>query len=180
MPFLKFSCSIGSCESPVISRLWTVYAFWAEAVGATAACHTRPISLQGGILRAAASSASWAQQMTFCRLQVAKKLNGLLGEPVVTDIRFSPRGWAEAAAGAKAAAFLAHPSTLPEELPVRIAGALPPDPLSAFARWEISVRLREAILPACLRCQIAAPLGEIERWGVCAFCFQKGKILSSP
>jgi len=173
VPFYRLSSFTALREAPAASRFCAISAFWAEAAGSGAASHTRPVSLQGELLRVAASSSSWAQQMTLCRHQVAQRLNGLLGEPVVRGIRFFPSHLPEVMRGGAAPPSPPHPSALPPAAAFGSAKTPASNPLSAFAQWQDSVREREALLPACPVCELSAPPGEIERWGSCVFCFQK-------
>ncbi len=49
---------------------------------------------------------------------------------------------------------------------------LPPtDPLTAFATWATRIHDRDQSLPSCPACGVAAPPGELDRWGSCAICF---------
>jgi predicted nucleic acid-binding Zn ribbon protein len=47
------------------------------------------------------------------------------------------------------------------------------DPQTAFRNWARAVRIQAQHLPLCPTCQIPAPPGELQRWGVCAPCAVK-------
>lgn len=61
---------------------------WAEVVGPENARHSRAVSLNGGTLLVQAESSVWAQELALHRTQILTRLNALLGEDVVNDIRF--------------------------------------------------------------------------------------------
>lgn len=61
---------------------------WDSAVGPRIAKNTRAKYVSGGILFVVAKSSVWANQLTFLRTSLIKKLNSLLGEDYIKDIRF--------------------------------------------------------------------------------------------
>jgi len=67
---------------------------WPEIVGATAAAHSRPAGLRGGVLLAEAEAGMWAQELSAQRGRYAAEINRLLGVQAVTEIRFRQiAGW---------------------------------------------------------------------------------------
>lgn len=67
---------------------------WSEIVGATAAAHSRPAGLRGGVLLAEAEAGVWAQELSAQRGRYAAEINRLLGAQAVTEIRFRQvAGW---------------------------------------------------------------------------------------
>jgi len=43
-------------------------------------------------------------------------------------------------------------------------------PVETFERWAEKVKLRSCALPSCPRCRCPTPIGELQRWQVCALC----------
>ncbi|HEU4798815.1 MAG TPA: DUF721 domain-containing protein [bacterium] len=67
---------------------------WPEIVGATAAEHSRPLGLRGGVLLAEAEAGVWTQELSAQRGRYAAEINRLLGAKAVTEIRFRQvPGW---------------------------------------------------------------------------------------
>ncbi|MBD2450715.1 DUF721 domain-containing protein [Nostoc sp. FACHB-152] len=148
---------------------------WAEVVGAVAATHTQPLVIQRDVLRVATSGAAWAQNLTFKRQTILLKLNQKLPTPLA-DIRFSTAGWQ-------------HPSNQPQPLtgsPQEHPSYLGnvnndrsdklsslEDAQSAFGSWAQKMQVRSQGLPLCPQCQSPTPIGELQRWQVCAICASK-------
>lgn len=154
-------------------------ACWVEVVGAAVATQTRPVSIQRRVLQVAASSAAWAQTLSFERHRILKKLNARL--PLeLTDIRFSTAHWSPGSAqllhgsGSQAAQLWRdHPSRIPDPPAQLPASKTSQDPQTAFRNWARLVRLRSHQLPLCSACQSPTPAGELQRWSVCALCAAK-------
>ena len=87
---------IGSVLRDVLknSRLETdtslikVWDIWQEAVGDVIAANTRPAAFKGNLLIVNATSSSWLQQLRFLNPEIIQKLNHVLGEIPVNDIKF--------------------------------------------------------------------------------------------
>ncbi|MBE9216894.1 DUF721 domain-containing protein [Plectonema cf. radiosum LEGE 06105] len=167
---------------------------WEEVVGKVIATHTQPISIEREVLWVATSSAAWAQNLTFERQRLLKKLNKILPTPLV-DIRFSTARWQRT----KKKSFPqqnispeSHPSYLGNILdrgtPVSAGTAvarrctadsnqnihsLPKNAHTAFANWSHTIKTRSQSLPLCPKCKSPTPKGELERWGVCSICAAK-------
>lgn len=47
------------------------------------------------------------------------------------------------------------------------------DAIVAFRQWSAQMKVRSRQLPLCPECQCPAPLGELDRWSVCAICAAK-------
>ncbi|WP_066376831.1 MULTISPECIES: DUF721 domain-containing protein [unclassified Anabaena] len=149
---------------------------WAEVVGVAAAKHSRPLSLQRDVLRVATSSAAWAQNLTFSRQTLLKKLNTKLSLSLL-DIRFSTAGWQNSAEAAKPQLTVSpqqHPSYVGDsnsyEADVEPTGQ---NVHQAFKFWAKTMQVRSQGLPLCPQCQCPTPPGELERWGICALCSAK-------
>lgn len=61
---------------------------WDDAVPARLAEHTRPASLQGGVLLIEARSAVWMNEASLMREQLRRAINRALGKERVRELRF--------------------------------------------------------------------------------------------
>ncbi len=150
-------------------------ACWTQVVGATVRVHTRPVSISRGVLWVATSSSSWAQNLSFQRHGILKKLNALLPSPL-EDIRFSTAQWSNDAShnNSQDAQVNQHPSFVgSESIPSVSMGSALKDPNAAFDHWAKVVQKLTQHLPVCPQCQCPTPMGELQRWGVCALCTAK-------
>ncbi|MBW4614172.1 MAG: DUF721 domain-containing protein [Desmonostoc vinosum HA7617-LM4] len=147
---------------------------WAEIVGATAAAHTRPQSIQRDVLWVATSSAAWAQNLTFGRSPLLVKLNQKLAKPLI-DIRFSTALWQQKPLEPKQQQILPHehPSYLGDEVSLEDVTPIIQDANAAFKTWAKKMQARSHHLPLCPRCQCPTPVGELQRWNVCSLCAAK-------
>ena len=66
-------------------RVWDV---WEEAVGEVIAANTRPAAFKGDLLIVNAASSSWLQQLRFLKPDIIQKINHILEERAVQDIKF--------------------------------------------------------------------------------------------
>ncbi len=64
-------------------KIWLV---WDAAVGKQIASKARPVSFRDGTLTVAVINASWMQQLSFLKKQLMEKVNGRLGEELVSEI----------------------------------------------------------------------------------------------
>ncbi|MDZ7960124.1 MAG: DciA family protein [Aulosira sp. DedQUE10] len=149
---------------------------WAEVVGAVVAAHTRPLSIQRDVLRVAASSAAWAQNLTFARQKLILKLNEKLPTPLA-DIRFSTAGWHSSPEPEKP-----QPEVLASDHPSYVGDGSSSlndkkpnttHPNAAFGHWATVIQMRSHGLPLCPQCQCPTPPGELQRWQVCSLCAAK-------
>lgn len=62
---------------------------WDEIVGKELARRTRPGPLLDGVLTVFVASSSWAQELSFHKLAVLKRIQHISGSGVVDDVRFS-------------------------------------------------------------------------------------------
>ncbi|MBW4642889.1 MAG: DUF721 domain-containing protein [Goleter apudmare HA4340-LM2] len=160
-------------QEPPLQRLLEC---WTEVVGVVVAAHTRPLSIQRDVLRVATSSAAWAQNMTFGRQQLLLKLNAKLDSPLM-DIRFSTAGWQRLPEEEKYQATIL-PHEHPSYLGKMSSSALNVTPATisantAFEDWAKTIQMRSHSLSLCPQCHCPTPPGELQRWGVCAFCAAK-------
>jgi predicted nucleic acid-binding Zn ribbon protein len=185
MAFHSLNHVLGSLENQYKQReqqqLQQVFGHWQAIVGAVVASQTRPVSVQRGVLKVATSSAAWAQNLVFERQRILEKLNQVLPRSL-KDIRFSTAHWAEIPLATfpgeqeQIALWQEHPSRLQSaeiSLPNPELTASPDTPLLAFQNWEKVIRSRTKHLPRCPQCHSPTPIGELERWQVCAVCAAK-------
>jgi predicted nucleic acid-binding Zn ribbon protein len=66
-------------------RVWDI---WQEAVGEVIAANTRPAAFKGNLLIVNATSSSWLQQLRFLKPEILQKVNNVLGNVSVKDIKF--------------------------------------------------------------------------------------------
>jgi predicted nucleic acid-binding Zn ribbon protein len=157
---------------------------WAQIVGEATAKHTRPLSIQKQILWVATSSSSRAQELTFQRYSLLKKINS---EPFFTlkDLRFSPLKWTEQSQKKRdLQQFLdisnnkQQASKLPisnDQTAVEIPGDTPvaieqSTPQAAVKDLIKSLEKKRQQLPACPRCTVPTPKEELRRWHCCHYC----------
>lgn len=149
---------------------------WSDVVGDEVASHTKPMSLQGSVLRVATSSSTWSQTLMFERTRIVAKLNAMLSLNL-TDMRFQPgnvdvsstKPPDEVAISKVQAEVQSHPSWIaPSSVPP--LPTPPKTPQDAFNRWSKQMIQRSSALAACPRCHCPTPPGELKRWNVCSFC----------
>lgn len=85
-----------------MTPLSAVMRVWSDALSPTIAAEARPLSVRGGTVNAACSSATWAHELTMLEPQLVAQLNERLADIALEDgatvvvrrIRFSARGFA--------------------------------------------------------------------------------------
>lgn len=161
---------------------------WISIVGEVVGKHARPIGVRHGVLEVATSNAMWAQQLTFERVQILKKLNPKLTHPL-KDIRFSSARWysrPQRASARKPSPASTIPITSPsqhqpepsEASDLPPPQAPPPTSREAFEQWAQKIQARSQGLPLCPQCNCPTPTDELQRWTVCAPC--RAKNLPQP
>ena len=174
MSFQPLQQLLGSLETqlkrPEEKQLQQVIRRWAEVVGTIVSQQTRPIALQRGTLKVATSNAVWSQNLVFERQRILEKLNATLSTPIA-DIRFSTTDWHKVELVEEAPEIWAeHPSRV-EPVFCKLNKAETPE--AAFQNWLMVMQHRGDRLPLCPQCQCPTPIGELERWSVCAVCVTK-------
>ncbi|MFP4475466.1 MAG: DUF721 domain-containing protein [Desulfatibacillaceae bacterium] len=71
--------------NPELDRIWDV---WDAAAGEVAAKNAQPGVIRNGVLLVRVTSAPWCQELQYRKQQILSRLNGELGEDLVSDIRF--------------------------------------------------------------------------------------------
>ena len=64
-------------------KIWLI---WDGVVGEQIAARARPVRFSGGVLTVLVVTPPWMQQLNFLKKALMEKLNGALGEPLVTEI----------------------------------------------------------------------------------------------
>ena len=161
-------------RSPEQKQFQLLLSCWPEVLGSLAQL-TRPLALQGGVLKVATATPALSQELTFKEPRILEDLNARLDSPL-ERIRFSTALW-RARQDEASPTEETHPSQIPAtgESLNRISTAPSPtkDPLLAFQQWADSLRERSQHLPLCPQCQAPTPPGELLRWSVCALCATK-------
>lgn len=172
--------------TPEQQQFYSLLECWPSLVGKMASQQTRPLSIGRGVLYIATSSATLAQDLTFKRSQILKKLNQQLPCPL-NDIKFSTAQWqgqsqhqgthSTTSSDEMTSLWQNHPSAVPSP---NISSSPPPSkprtPLSAFQSWAKQVQLRSQDFPLCPRCQSPTPPGELHRWSVCSICMTQERV----
>ena len=70
------------------TSLIKVWDIWQEAVGDVIAANTRPAAFKGNLLIVNTTSSSWIQQLRFLKPEILQKVNHVLGNVSVKDIKF--------------------------------------------------------------------------------------------
>ena len=181
MTFQRLQGVLGALENQYRpaeeTQLQQVIRHWSDVVGATVVAQTRPVTVQREVLQVAAANAGWVQNLVFERRRILEKLNALLTTPL-SDIRFSTTHWHSPDNrralddAARSGLWLDHPSRV-EDMPILKANLSAADPKAAFEYWTTVMQSRSQHLPLCPQCECPTPIGELQRWSVCAVCVTK-------
>ena len=68
---------------------YEVFEIWEDVVGSTIAKQTTPQKMQGDILVVAVKSAAWAQELTFIKPLILKRIREKTPDAKIADIRFT-------------------------------------------------------------------------------------------
>jgi predicted nucleic acid-binding Zn ribbon protein len=154
---------------------------WHQVVGEIVAQQTQPVAIRQMVLQVAVANHLWAQNLMFERVRILDKLNAYLSTPL-SDIRFSTARWHkqihQPSLTELATVWHNHPSFL-DSADMLTARSLPhpkapeTDPEIVFQGWIQQVQRRSQSLPLCPKCHCPSPIGELQRWSVCALCAVK-------
>ena len=150
---------------------------WDACVSKNIALHTRPLYISRQVLWVATSSAARAQELSFQRYSILKKLNRQL--PVVLkDIRFSSSQWHQTRPSQnnspKTTIFnlskqhKAKSKSIPSSSKKKNADST--DAKLAVQRCLQAIAQNSASLSACPNCDAPTPIEEIQRWNSCCHC----------
>lgn len=77
----------GNPGLPRISREFKIANAWSKVNHANIAQNSSPEKLVGGVLYINAANSAWAQQINLLKPEIILKLNALIGERIINDIR---------------------------------------------------------------------------------------------
>lgn len=64
---------------------------WNEVVDERIGKHTEAVKIRNRVLHINASTPTWANELTFLRMEMVKKFNEKAGEEAIRDIKFSAK-----------------------------------------------------------------------------------------
>ncbi len=84
----RISRTLGAPRAGALSAL---FGRWEEIVGPAVAAHSRPLSLQRGLLTVAVDQPAWATQLTYLEADLKRRIDEVAGPGVVERIRVTVR-----------------------------------------------------------------------------------------
>ena len=166
---------------------------WNQIVNEKIAQHTRPLYVNQRILYVATSSSARAQELSFQRYVLLKRLNHCLSQDL-KDIRFSSSQWHQPAESHLEQSKLFTISDRQRDktqqnslslLDIKLEGSssrqrqksqlnTPTNKaINAAQRWIEKVKANSSTLPSCSVCNSPTPQGEINRWNCCYHCISQ-------
>ena len=159
---------------------------WDSSVNQQTAKHTRPLYITRQVLWVAASSSTRAQELSFQRYALLKRLNKQLPF-TLKDIRFSSSGWHQKTyepenqanlfkisrqAKSQVQSTVVNPRSIytERETKAKETKADPNQAKNAARRWLKTLEQVNSSLLNCPSCEALTPRGEIERWNSCHHC----------
>ena len=70
-----------------MTPLAAVQRAWPDAVGPVIAAEAEPVAERSGVVTVRCRTAVWAQELTLLAPELVGKLNGVIGEPRVSELR---------------------------------------------------------------------------------------------
>lgn len=155
---------------------------WHHTVNQNTARHTRPLHVTRQVFWIATSSAARAQELSFQRYTLLKRLNQQLPF-TLKDIRFTTSGWEQQTSQLKnrpslfniSSKYKSEAASSPT-IPLTEASNAPLNPSSSIAaknavqRWINNLAQSNSSLINCPNCNALTSKGEIERWNLCYHC----------
>ncbi|MEL6496467.1 MAG: DciA family protein [Cyanobacteria bacterium J06623_7] len=159
---------------------------WERVVSKQMAAQTRPQYINRQVLYVATSSAARAQELSFQRYTLLKRLNQQLPFKL-KDIRFSAAAWQQKTyqQPERPTIFTISDRHKSPVTPVssKISPQQPPDKQNeadslspqakakaAVQRWLKTVEQRSLTIPTCPKCNSATARSELARWNLCHHC----------
>lgn len=155
---------------------------WPKVVGASNSSHTRPLYINRQVLWVATSTSARAQELSFQRYALLKKLNKQLSF-TLKDIRFSSSQWHQApvqvnpelnifSISDKYKLLASSPASkaLSKE---QKKGKKTTSVTKAKAAVECcleTIRQNSLLFSSCPKCKVSTPEEEIKRWNSCYHC----------
>ena len=149
---------------------------WHNTVNQNTAKHTRPLHITRQVLWVATSSAARAQELSFQRYTLLKRLNKQLSF-TLKDIRFSSSGWHQTTYEQSTPQIIFHASEKQsasnaiepiEDTPEQSSPATKAK--IAAQRWLEKVDRNSSSWLSCPQCNSPTSKKEIERWNSCYLC----------
>ncbi len=75
-----------------VKRSALIFSRWADIAGDALEKTVEPEQFRKGVLHLSVSNHAWAQELHFLKPTFIEKINSMLGENIVTDIRFRVKG----------------------------------------------------------------------------------------
>lgn len=161
---------------------------WHKVVSPNTAQHTRILQITRQVLWVATSSAARAQELTFQRYALLKRLNKQLPY-TLKDIRFSAAGWEQKPTGDRSTkqpilfrTSQLHKSSQSTSKPIdlglkatTIDNGLKSSTVAKIAaqKYLTTIAQNSSSLSPCPNCGCGTPPQEIERWNLCYLCTAK-------
>ena len=148
---------------------------WQKIVSKNTAKHTRPLYISRQVLWVATSSSARAQDLSFQRYGLLKKLNARLSFKIV-DIRFSPSKWqektevVESAIDKETSERIVSASQVPKNQNNKREKSTPTDSKAALNKWLKLIQERSRDYLPCPKCSAPTPPKELKRWDSCYHC----------
>ena len=149
---------------------------WHNTVNHKTAQHTRPLYVSRQVFWIATSSAARAQELSFQRYSLLKRLNQQLPVPL-KDLRFTTSGWeqqtlteAKSTSLFKISSSYKSPisSTSDQKL---VTGSSPTDAAKKAAQNYLKTLTQSNSTQSnCPSCNAFTTKGELERWNLCYHC----------
>jgi len=142
---------------------------WPQCVGEKLCRYCQPQRLSEGMLWVATQDGMWAQQLSYERETIRRKLLDLCPDLKLKEIRFSPNGWNTRGA-------VLTPAQTPVPVPAQTGRFNHPptkDPAERMAQVGEVVRWRQSQWPVCPACRCPTHPASLKRWSKCASCHIK-------
>jgi predicted nucleic acid-binding Zn ribbon protein len=72
-------------------RVCRLLSLWHEVVDERIGKHTEAVKIRNRVLYINASTSTWANELSFLRMEMVKRFNEKAGEEAIRDIRFSAK-----------------------------------------------------------------------------------------
>lgn len=149
---------------------------WHNTVNQNTVKHTRPLHITRQVLWVATSSAARAQELSFQRYTLLKRLNKQLPF-TLKDIRFSSSQWHQKtysdtdkilfSTGKQPKYKNINPSAVDKQTNNNSKNSATEAKIAA-KRWLETISKSSSL--SCPKCGASTPAGEIERWNCCYLC----------
>lgn len=157
---------------------------WSNTVDRNTAKHTRPLYISRQVLWVATSSAARAQELSFQRYSLLKRLNRQLTFEL-RDLRFSSSQWHQSSYDSSQPSLfqigdrqksrtggtrLASQKLRDESQSNSDDKSSPAKAKSAVRQWLKTLQHRQQFSTACPLCNAPTSQGELDRWNSCYLC----------